>query len=346
MAEASEGVTVALRFRDGAEERINVAADETVLAAAIRAGLPLVHQCESGSCGTCVGRLVSGETTTVPGRAVALLPGEIESGYRLTCSTRATGAAVFEFDYPRTLLDGPVPRIVRARVSDHNWVSRSVMRLDIELFVPADFAFDAGQYVRFRVPGSDAWRSYSMASTAKDLPRMQLLVRYLEGGAMSEWLRDGCAVGDEIEIEGPLGSFGLAATDRPQLMIAGGTGLAPMLAMLDSLRATPGPKPPVLLCFGCNSAEDLFYDDELELRTFWMPTLTTRLAVMEEPSSGAALTVGTSVSLIEDADLQRDGLTAYLCGPPAMVEAARAKLIEGGVAPERIRSEQFRPSDA
>lgn len=345
MAEMSEGVTVAFRFRDGIEERVSVADDETILAAAIRAGLPLVHQCESGSCGTCVARLVQGETTTVPGRAVALLPGEIQSGYRLTCSSRATGAAVFEFDYPRALLDGPVSRIVRARVTGLDWVSRSVMRLDIELTEPANFAFDAGQYVRIRVPKTDAWRSYSMASTAKDLPRMRFLVRYLEGGAMSEWLRDDCSVGAEVEIEGPLGSFGLAATNGPQLLIAGGTGLAPTLAMLDSLRERPGPKPPVLLCFGCNTGDDLFYDDELELRAFWIPTLTIRLAVMEEPPAGATVTLGTAVSLIEDADLQPEDLTAYLCGPPAMVEAARIRLIEGGVAPERIRAERFRPSD-
>ena len=346
MTAAGEGVTVTLKFRDGAEERITVVDDETVLAAAIRAGLPLVRQCESGSCGTCVARLVRGETATVPGRALALLPGETESGYRLTCSSRPVGAAKFEFDYSRTLLDGPVSRTVGARVAGLDWVSRSVMRLDIDLAEPAGFMFDAGQYVRIRVPGSDAWRSYSMASTAKDLPRMRFLVRYLEGGVMSEWLRDGCAIGDEIEIEGPLGSFGLAAIDGPQLLIAGGAGLAPMMAMLDSLRAGPGPKPPVLLCFGCNTADHLFYDDELELRAFWMPTLTTRLAVMDGPPAGAALTVGTSVSLIEDADLQADDLTAYLCGPPAMVEAARRRLIDGGVAPDRIRSEQFRPSDA
>ena len=346
MSEVSEGTTITLKFRGGAEERIDVADGETVLAAAMRAGLPLVHQCQSGSCGTCIAHLVSGSTTTVPGRALALLPGEMEDGYRLTCSSRAAGGAVLEFDYPRSLLEGPGPRILRARVDELDWVTRSVMRLGIEISDAAEFVFDAGQYVRIRVPQSDAWRSYSMASTAKDLPRMRFLVRYMEGGVVSEWLRDGCTVGDEIELEGPMGSFGLDTTDRPQLMIAGGTGLAPILAMLDDLRATPGPTPPVLLCFGCNSPEDLFYEDELELRAFWMPTLTTRLAVMEASSAGAAISVGTSVSLIEDADLQSPDLTAYLCGPPAMVEAARAQLIEGGVAPERIRSERFRPSDA
>jgi NAD(P)H-flavin reductase/ferredoxin len=341
---AGECVTVALRFRDGVEERIDVAADETVLAAAIRMDLPLVHQCESGSCGTCVARLVSGETITTPGSVVALMPSEIESGYRLTCSSRVNQNAVLEFDYPRTLLNGSVSRAVEARVNSLDWVSRTVMRLDIELSEPADFSFDPGQYVRIRVPGTDAWRSYSMASIEKDLPRVRFLIRYLAGGIMSEWLRSDCAAGCEIEIEGPLGSFGIAATGGPHMMIAGGAGLSPVLAMLDGLRASPGPKPPVLLCFGCNTGNDLFYEDELELRAFWMPTLTTRLAVMEDSSPGSSATIGTAVSLIKDADLQADNLTAYVCGPPAMVEATRARLIDGGVAPERIRSEQFRPN--
>ena len=137
-----------------------------------------------------------------------------------------------------------------ARAGGLDWVSRSVMRLDIELSEPMEFPFDAGQYVRIRAPETVSWRSYSMASTEKDLPRMRFLVRYLAGGVMSEWLRNDCSAGCEIEIEGPLGSFGIAATGGPQLMIAGGAGLAPILAMLNSLRASAGPKPPFCCALG------------------------------------------------------------------------------------------------
>ena len=129
-------------------------------------------------------------------------------------------------------------------------------------------------------------------------------------------------------------------------MIAGGTGLAPLLSMLDTLRERAGPAPPVVLGFGCNAVEELFFLDELELRAFWMPSLAVRTAVMTAPEAGFDGRVGDAVSLIDLRDLERPGLMAYLCGPPGMIEAARARLVAGGLPSERIRAEQFRPSEA
>ncbi|MGE3934246.1 MAG: FAD-binding oxidoreductase [Rhodospirillaceae bacterium] len=334
---------VRLRFRDGVERTVEAAPGESVLAAAIRAGVKLVHQCESGSCGTCMARLVAGEVAGIPGRALALLAGEIRDGWRLTCSVAAAGDCAFDLDYPSTLLDGPQPTVMPATVTALDWVAKTVARLEIAVDA-ADFAFEPGQYVRIRVPGTDAWRSYSMATTAKELPRMRFLIRRLDGGTMSSWLQGGCAPGAAVEVEGPLGSFGLSPAKGPVLMVAGGTGLAPMLAMLDALRTRPGPKAQALLCFGCTAEDDLFYLDELELRRFWMPGLKTRVALMQPPAGAFDGAVGTAVSLIDDTDLARPGLTAYLCGPPPMIEAARERLIAGGVPAEAIRAEHFRPT--
>jgi benzoate/toluate 1,2-dioxygenase reductase subunit len=333
---------VALEFRDGVVRRIAAAPGETVLAAAQRAGVALVHQCESGSCGTCVARLAEGAAATVPGRALALLPGEIRDGFRLTCSVTAERDSRFVFDYPSALLEAARPAVHRAIATGIEWIAKSVARLEVEIERGSGFTFESGQYVRIRVPGSDAWRSYSMATTARELPRMRFLIRHIAGGAMSEWLRSEGAVGAPVEVEGPMGSFRLAAPSGPKVMVAGGTGIAPILAMLDTLRTRPGPKAPILLCFGCTSAEDLFYLDELELRGFWMPTLETRIALMERPSEGFGGKIGSVVSLLENADCARPGVTAYVCGPPAMVEAARARLCAGGMPPAAIHAEQFR----
>jgi ferredoxin-NADP reductase/ferredoxin len=336
--------TVRLRFSDGVERSVETAPDETVLAAALRAGMPLVHQCEGGSCGTCVARLEDGETANLPGRALALLPGEIRDGYRLTCSVVPEADCTFTLSYPSTLLDAPQAKLLRAKVAAIDWVAETVARLELQLDRGADFSFASGQYVRIRVPGTDHWRSYSMAASAKGLPKLHFLIRHIEGGAMSSWLRDGCAKGETVEIEGPLGSFGLAETKGPLVMVAGGTGLAPMLAMLETLRTRPGPKVPILLCFGCSSARDLFHLDELELRRFWMPNLATRIALMEPPEAGFDGGTGTALSLLDDADLARDGVTAYLCGPPAMIEAARERLLGAGIPAASILAEHFRPT--
>jgi benzoate/toluate 1,2-dioxygenase reductase subunit len=333
---------IRLRFRDGVERAIAAAPGESVLVAALRDGVPLVHQCESGSCGTCIARLTEGTTETLPGRALALLAGEIRDGFRLTCSVAAATDCAFQFDYPSALLEGARPAVVRAAVAGLDWVARSVAQLDLELEPDADFGFESGQYVRVRVPGTDAWRSYSMSTTPKELPRLRLLVRHIPGGVMSEWLRAGCAPGRLVEIEGPMGSFGLYPAKGPHIMVAGGTGLAPMLAMLDTLRLRPGAKPTVVLCFGCNTADDLFYLDEIELRAFWMPTLTTRIALMERPAGGFDGKIGTAVSLLEDGDCVHPGTAAYLCGPPAMIEAGRRRLMDAGLPPAAIHAEQFR----
>jgi len=336
---------IRLVFRDGHEERVPANPGESVLAAALRAGLPLVHQCESGSCGTCVARLQDGEVETVPDRALALLEGEVRDGYRLTCSTRPLADCTLVLDYPGTVITGPQPEFYKARVGALDWISRSVIRLDLIIEDAEDFEFTAGQYVRIKVPGTDQWRSYSMATAPGNLPRISFLVRYLDGGAMSEWLDRTAAPDTEIEIEGPMGSFGLLDETGPILMLAGGTGLAPLMAMLDALRARSGPTPDIALEFGCNTTQDLFFAEDLELREFWMPSLTVRTAVIEAPDEEFDGSIGDAVSLIEAADLEKPDLTAYLCGPPGMIEAARNRLIEGGILPERIRSEQFRPSD-
>lgn len=337
---------VKLAFRDGHEEMVTAQPGETILAAALRSGIALVHQCESGSCGTCIVRLTEGDIETVPDRAMALLDGEQRDGYRLACSIRPLGDCAVALDYPGSVITGPVPAIHVARIGALDWVSGSVIRLDLTLDQDSEFTFAAGQYVRIRVPGTDQWRSYSMATIPKDLPRLGFFIRHLEGGAMSEWLAAVAAPDARVEIEGPLGSFGLDEGEGPMLMLAGGTGLAPMLAMLDAVRDRAGPAPEIVLGFGCNTGRDIFCLDELELREFWMPSLTARSAVMAEPDADFDGRIGDAVSLIEPADLGKPGLTAYLCGPPGMIEAARNRLIEGGIPPERIRSEQFRSSEA
>ena len=337
---------IRLVFRDGHEERVTSDLGETVLAAALRSGLELVHQCESGSCGTCIVRQIEGESEIVPGRSLALLEGEVRDGYRLACSIRPLGACAFALDYPTGLITERQQAVHQARVSNLEWVSDTVIRLDLRLDDPEEFIFAPGQYVRIRVPGTDQWRSYSMATTPGDLPRLSFLVRFLKGGAMSSWLEERAAPDMEVEIAGPMGSFGLLEDDGPILMLAGGTGLAPLLAMLDELRTRPRSAPEVLLGFGCNTAGDRFFEDELELRAFWMPRLEVRATLLPTPEGEFDCRIGDAVSLIESADLEKPALTSYLCGPPGMIQAARSRLIEGGIPPEQIRSEQFRPSEA
>jgi NAD(P)H-flavin reductase/ferredoxin len=340
---AAGAVSVTLRFQDGVEKQVSAEPGQTILDAAGKAGVRLVHQCLTGSCGTCVAKTVSGSVRMNTARGTSLLPSEHAEGLRLTCTSFADTDTVLALDYASNLLDDPQPQLYLSKVVARESVAPNVVKLSLQL--PADAAFDfrSGQYVRLRVPGTDAWRSYSMASTAQDVPRIDLLLRVLDDGVMSNYLREHCREGDEMELEGPYGTFFWRSSKAQHIMVAGGTGLAPMLAMLDDIRALPGKKPKVLLSFGCATADNLFCLDELEVRAAWMPTLKNRVSV-SAPQPGYAGLVGNPVSVIEAKDVVDPDAVAYLCGPAPMIEAARKHLESLGVKRENIYAEHFSAS--
>jgi benzoate/toluate 1,2-dioxygenase reductase subunit len=220
-------------------------------------------------------------------------------------------------------------------------IASDVVRLEMELAEGYWMDFRPGQFIQVKVPGTEIFRSYSMATTAADLPRIELLIRILPGGVMSEWLTTKAKVDDVLDVSGPFGQFFLKEKVRaPHVMIAGGTGLAPMMAMVDALRAAPGRKPKIILSFGCQTPEGLFNLDQIELRQHWMPMLDARISV-DRGEASDTVRVGNPVSAIT----AQDGLTpdsvAYLCGPPGMIEAARHHLESLGLSPENIFAEQF-----
>jgi ferredoxin-NADP reductase/ferredoxin len=335
---------VTLRFEDGVEKAIEVGAGEFVLDAALREEIPLIHQCRSGSCSTCVARVLSGAIEMTRDRVTTLIPSEVADGKRLLCSSHAIADSIVSLHYPSTLIFDGERQLFEARITAIEWPIPSVAKLVVAADPGSRFSFHAGQYVRLKVPGTQEWRSYSMCTTPRELPQMEFLVRIIPGGAMSEFLRGPAKAGDLLEAEGPLGAFILHATRGLHIFVAGGTGIAPVFAMLDTLRRSSGPKPKILLSFGCASDKSFFYRDEIELRQWWMPTLEARLSAdrVEDPASG--LIQGTPVDALGQDRLNDSDAAAYLCGPPPMIEAARRRLLELGVRSDHIYAEQFVPT--
>jgi len=333
-----------LRFADGVEQRFPVASGQSVLEAALAAGAPVLNQCRSGSCGSCVARLSGGDARMRSGAASSLLPSEQAQGQRLLCLTEACADSSFEFAYDSsTGAGGPVS--ASAFVDAIERIAPDAVRLKLELAEGDWLDFQPGQFVELTVPGTDAKRRYSMASSPADLPSIELLVRLLPAGAMSDYLGDRAKVDDVITLTGPYGAFFLREKVKaPHIMIAGGTGLAPMMSMLDAIRARPGTKPKVLLSFGCATPEGLFNLEELELRSHWMPGLRTRISV-DAGEAAAGFRIGNPVDAVTPEDVQDPASVAYLCGPPGMVRAARAHLEALGLDPANIHAEQFVASE-
>jgi ferredoxin-NADP reductase/ferredoxin len=332
---------ITLRFEDGVEKEITVEPSEFVLDAALRQGVPLVHQCRSGSCSTCIAQVVDSAVETAPNRATSLIAAEILEGKRLLCSSYALRDGAVRLAYPSTLIYEGEARILSAVVSGIEWPTASVAKLTLELDDDGSFSFPAGQYVRVKVPGSSEWRSYSMASLPRDLPKIEFLVRIIDGGLMSEYLRGRCNPGERIDVEGPMGAFVLRESRAQHIFVAGGTGLAPILSMIDTIRRRSGARPKMLLSFGCAGEKNFFYRDEVELRAWWMPQLRVILSAdrVDDPASG--LIRGTPVDALGDALIEDPETVAYLCGPPPMIEGARRRLVELGVKPSSIYAERF-----
>lgn len=338
IAAASAAARVTLRFSDGVEKPLDVAPGEVVLDAAIRSGLGVAFQCRSGSCTSCIAYLAEGRADMRPGSS-SLMASEKASGQRLLCLTEAQGDCALDLPYDSFSVGAAIR--ANAFINAVERLASDVVRLELELADGDWLDFKPGQFVQLAIPGTEQSRSYSIASTPADLPKIELLIRLLPNGLTSDWLRDHAKPDDTVSLEGPYGSFFLrpAPAQTPLLMIAGGTGLAPMLSMIDTLRAKPGKKPRVILSFGCATADAFFHQEPLELRSQWMPSLEIRLCIDRgEPAGGVRLSNPVAAMLETPVD---PASTAYLCGPPAMVSAARDALIAAGLAPENIHAEQF-----
>jgi NAD(P)H-flavin reductase/ferredoxin len=324
-----------LVFADGDASSVEVRADETLLAAARRNGVSLASDCEVGDCQTCLARIVAGKAQYDESVSISLNDEEIAAGEVLTCVASAEEDITVRLPYERGHLLPPKPFAMKVRAVTR--LCESVVRLTARAAGRTPLVFLPGQYVNLRIPGTDQWRSYSMANAPSDAGfDQEFLVRLLEDGVMSKYLADRAMAGDVIEARGPFGTFYLRESTRPVLMIAGGTGLAPMVAMLRSMVAKKRTRA-VTLCFGVTRPADLFYLDELEALRGLLPSLDLRIAIMHGDAGGHVSGVATDLVLQEDVS----GRDLYLCGPPAMTDRARAIVAAQGADPSSIFVERF-----
>lgn len=326
-----------LRFADGDAAEVAVRADETLLSAARRAGVSLASDCEVGDCQTCRARLASGEAVYDEYATISLTQDEINAGEILTCVAMAEDDISVQLPYERAHLLSAKPFTLK--VVGATRLCDSVMRLSALGTGRSPLAFLPGQYVNLKVPGTDQSRSFSMAN-APDVTgnSFEFLVRLLDGGAMSQYLMNRLAPGDVINANGPFGTFYLRASARPILMVAGGTGIAPMASMLRAMIARQDQRP-VILCFGVSTPADLFYLDELEPLAKQFASLEMRVAIMK--GNVGPHVSGVVTDLVNRGDVaDRD---IYLCGPPAMTDRAKTMLSDHGADQSCTFVERFVP---
>lgn len=320
--------------------------DETVLSAAIAAGIGLPYGCKDGACGSCKCKLLEGRVIHGAHQAKALSADEEAAGYLLTCCATPQTDLVIEAKQVVGLGDHPVVKMP-TRVSSLTRVAPDVIVMRLQLPAHNSFGFRAGQYIEFVLKDGHR-RSYSMANAPHKVKEagvqgMELHLRHLPGGLFTDHVFGGMKEKDILRIEGPFGTFFLREDeDRPLVLLASGTGLAPIKAIVEQLRFK-GLTRPTRLYWGCRSRDDLYLHDWALQQAAECPWLTyvpvLSQAKPQDDWTGRTGLVHHAV-LADVPDLS--GHSVYACGVPVMVQSAQRDFVaQAGLPEEHFYADAF-----
>jgi len=326
-AAPAAGATFRLERLDTGETA-TVSSERTILAGMLDAGMDYPYGCAAGGCAACKTRLVSGTVEHLPHEPAALSPDERSAGWILACRARpASDLAIVPWSQP--------PGAVQAQILEAEMATHDVLRLRVAPARPVGFI--PGQFMRLAVAGLPA-REYSPASQPGGGP-LEFHIRVMPGGEVTPRLATMAAPGLAVTLHGPFGIAGLRAEDpAPILAMAGGTGLAPVLSIVEAALALR-PLAAVTLYFGVREERDLYDLDRLSALAARHPNFRCI------PVLSAARATTRRTGFLADA-LARDapplaGVRLYLAGPPVMVESCTQAALRLGADPGRIHADAF-----
>jgi len=332
---------IALQFEDGVTRFITCGENETLSDAAYRQQINIPLDCRDGACGTCRGLCESGRYDLPESSYIedALTPEEAAQGYVLACQTRPRSDCVIRVAASSAACKTGVTTY-EGTLAELEKLSDSTIGFSVDL--PAGLDFLPGQYVNVEIPGSGLTRSYSFSS-APGNPRTGFVVRNVPDGRMSTWLTTAAKPGERVAFSGPYGSFYLRPVTRPVLFLAGGTGIAPFLSMLDVL-AEAGSPHPVRMVYGVTNDIDLVALSRIDAARGKLDGFDYRTCVADDGSAHERK--GYVTAHVEPEWLNGGDVDVYLCGPVAMVEAVRGWLKQSGIEPAGFYYEKFSASNA
>jgi CDP-4-dehydro-6-deoxyglucose reductase len=300
----------------------SVEPSETLLAGGIRQGVGLPYGCKDGACGSCKCKKISGTVVHGNHQDKALSAAEEAAGMVLTCCATATSDLVLESR--QVSLEGALPvRKMPARISSLVRASPDVIQLQLQLPASESFQYRAGQYLDVLLRDG-ARRSYSMANAPHTGPALELHIRHMPGGRFTDLVFGSMKERDIVRIEGPMGSFFLREdSDKPVVLLASGTGFAPIKALIEHMQERQITRPATLF-WGGRRPHDLYMDDWVRAQCTVMPHLSyvpvVSDALPEDNWQGRTGFVHQAV--LEDIpDLS--GFQVYACGAPVVVESAQ-----------------------
>jgi naphthalene 1,2-dioxygenase ferredoxin reductase component len=304
------------------------------------AQVPMSYSCMAGRCGTCRCRVLDGEV--MEGTGEQQRPFDLEhseQGFVLACQTYLTQACTIEIPEPDEVVVHPA-RIVKATVCVIEDLAHDIKRLVLQLAKPIEFS--PGQYVQLQFTTEHS-RPYSMASLGES-GLFEFHIRLVPNGRVSGYIARELKVGDTVKVSGPLGSAYLRRKhDGPMLCVAGGTGLAPILAILRGAVAH-GMNNPIHLYFGVRSPRDIYgmpWLDELKRQHAGLKVHVVVTSGGNPTSVTNPQRSGLVTDAIEHDHADLSGWRAYLCGSPPMVEAATVLARRKGISAAQIYADAF-----
>lgn len=318
---------------------LSVTSKETLLGGALRHGLSLPYSCKVGGCGTCKCRLVQGKVRQYTDTSYLLTKQELRDNVILACQSAPRSDVVVEFEGWSGSAGDITGRLAAVAPLTHD-IAQITVVLDTPL------SYRAGQYARIQATDTDIpARCYSFAGACPTggAGSVSFFVRAIEGGRMSNWLVDGTHVGRAVTLTGPLGDFHLRDESSPTVFVAGGSGLAPVLSVLEQALADGAEivRQPCALLFGVRTRSDLYATDRIEaVQQAWKDRFVFTPVLSSEPQdsdwSGDRGLVGDFATTHAT-----PAARGYLCGPPPMVDTAIAQLERAGMALHRIHFDKF-----
>lgn len=310
---------------------------DSILNEALAAGIPFPHSCTVGTCGTCKSKLIAGKVRELTDSAVALTGQELRDGYILACQSIARKSLEIAVAGMGDMPDHPLIH-TDGSITSQRRLTRDIIEIVITLQAPLEYS--AGQYAELRLPDVSGPRAYSFADapSGNDPRTATFFLRHIPGGQFTDWMFSGDRVGTVVSVAGPFGNLWLRPSDVPILCVAGGSGLAPIKALLEDAAAKSCGRP-VAVVFGAREEEDLYCLDELSaVGDAWSAPFEFIPVLSQEPTgsgwSGARGLVTDVLPGLPSDFLQM--CDVYACGPPLMVDA-----LEDALKALRIGSTYF-----
>jgi benzoate/toluate 1,2-dioxygenase reductase component len=337
---------IALNFEDGFTRIIEGRAGETVADSAFGARINIPLDCNDGVCGTCKCRIKSGRFDM--GDAYiedAITEDEIAEGFGLACQMVPKSDMVIEI-LASSAACKVKTEVFTTTITRLDFLSSEIVKLVVKTTDGRKFNFLAGQYANIEIPDLKVTRSFSFSGVSGS-DTVEFLIRLLPQGAMSDYLRNDAKVGATLNMTAPFGSFYAREIEKPTLFFAGGTGIAPFLAMLEQLAfqsetgTSASLKQPIKLFYGATTDENLVELERLNAFKFVLPFEYYTCVSIEKSEKHAQ---GFVTQWITKEYLSENDYDMYICGPPPMVEAVKKSIHTEGVNQSHFYEEKFVPS--